>query len=98
MSNIKRSFMPEEYTVLDYVADRATLQQEAKHSVCSCWYYDLANSIEDMTDEELKAVISDPYHIHKIQDAGEDWQTECAVYQMELAENIKDAQREDGNA
>jgi hypothetical protein len=39
----------------------------AKESVCSCWYYDLCNDIDSLSDDELKKIIITPFYCH-IQD------------------------------
>lgn len=95
MSKIKRSFMQEEYATLDGL-NRQALEEEAKKACCACWYYDIANEAEYMGIEDLKAIIADPYHAHRVQEDGEDWQEDCPQYQAEQAETIRDARREDG--
>ena len=41
-----------------YSAHRRTLEQLALHAVCSCEYYDLADCIVEMSDEELESIIA----------------------------------------
>lgn len=41
-----------------YSANRRTLEQLALHTVCACYYYDLADCIVEMSDEELEAIIA----------------------------------------
>lgn len=97
MSKTKRHYMPELYELIDGVkASEPTheeLEQQAKQAVCACWYYDLANEAEYMTADDLKAIIADPYHVHKV---NMDDLNECPMYQAEQAETIRDARREDG--
>ena len=94
MSKIKRSFMQEEYATLDGL-NRQALEEEAKKACCACWYYDLTNTVEDYTEDDLKAIINNPYYIHEQQDE-DDWQDDCPQYKAERAEQIRDAKREDG--
>lgn len=42
----------------DYQA-RARLEKAALMTICACYYYDLADAIDSITDEELERLISD---------------------------------------
>jgi len=37
---------------------RQELEREALQTICACWYYDFADSIDAMTDDELIEVIA----------------------------------------
>jgi redox-regulated HSP33 family molecular chaperone len=39
------------------MTDRETLEAEALKEICPCLYYDLADGIDSMTDDELRAII-----------------------------------------
>ena len=69
------------------------LQKKALLAVCSCYYYDLVNEVENMTSEDLNMIVNDQYYCHKIND---DDYTDCPQWQHEHAETIKDGLREDG--
>lgn len=43
---------------------RELLEKKALESVCPCWYYELANDIDTMTDYDLKMIIDKPYICH----------------------------------
>jgi hypothetical protein len=43
---------------------REDLEHQAKMAVCSCWYYDLADSIDAINDEELWKFIDIPMYGH----------------------------------
>ena len=43
---------------------REELETEAKRAVCSCWYYDLCNDIDTLTDEQLQKIINYPAWPH----------------------------------
>lgn len=44
--------------------DRETLEKEALKAVCSCWYYDLADTIEETPTEELQKVVDCGIYFH----------------------------------
>ena len=69
------------------------LKQQAQLKVCACYYYDLANEIDNMTAEDLQLIIDNPYYCHTLND---DEVAECPEYQTEQAEVIRDGLREDG--
>lgn len=46
------------------VLTRDDLEKQAKHEVCSCWYYDLADSVDAVSDEELQKFIDIPMYGH----------------------------------
>lgn len=99
MSKIKRYLYPDIYELIDGIEEAPTkrdqLEAKAKQSVCACWYYELANSLDDHTEADLKAIINNPYYIHEQQDE-DDWQDDCPQYKADQAEAIRDARREDG--
>lgn len=37
--------------------DRELLEREALTEVCACWYYDLADTLYEMRDEDLLAIV-----------------------------------------
>jgi len=41
--------------------DREDLERMALEEVCSCWYYDLADTIEETSDEDLIQIIEHGY-------------------------------------
>lgn len=69
------------------------LKEEAKKAVCSCYFWDLCNAMDDMTSEYLNMIINKPYYCHYIN--GEDT-PDCPEYQTERAEAIRDGMKEDG--
>ena len=99
MSKIKRYIYPDLYELIDGIEEEPTMRDQlearAKYSVCACWHYELANSIEDCTEADLKAIINNPYHLHEQED-GDDWQDDCTEYKADQAEAIRDGLREDG--
>lgn len=46
---------------------RQDLEKQALHAECTCWYYDLADSIGEIDDEHLHKIIDIPFYSH-IQD------------------------------
>ena len=42
--------------------DRELLEQTALQEVCPCLYYDLADTIEITTDDELRSIIAGDIH------------------------------------
>ena len=40
------------------MTDRETLEAEAIDEVCECQYYDLQDTIDETSDDELRAVIN----------------------------------------
>ena len=97
MSKIKRYAFPDLYQLIDGIEEapstREQLEAKAKHIACACYYYDIANEAENMTDEDLMAIVADPYYAHKV---NMDDMSECPEYQAEQAETIRDSLREDG--
>ena len=111
MSLTKRLYMPEIYEEIDGIkaedTSRSDLETQAKQAICSCWYYELANAIEETPDEELRKIIANPYHVHETMDEAGEWEEDCTQYQaeygvtpqeklMEQAEILRDSMREDG--
>jgi len=43
---------------------RETLEKQAIHAICSCWYYDFCDSIDSISDEELHKFIEIPMYGH----------------------------------
>ena len=41
-----------------YSTHRRTLEQLARHAVCACYYYELADCIDEINDEELESIIA----------------------------------------
>ena len=37
--------------------DRELLEKEALAEVCACWYYDLADALQETPDEDLRDII-----------------------------------------
>ena len=40
-----------------YMIDRELLEKEALAEVCACWYYDLADTLQETPDEGLRDII-----------------------------------------
>ena len=40
------------------MVDRELLEKEALAEVCACWYYDLADTIEEASDDELLTIMN----------------------------------------
>lgn len=73
-----------------------TLKAQALKNVCACYYYDLANSIDEASEQDLKDMIADPFYCHVInEDTPEDME-DCPEYRTTQAETIRDSLREDG--
>lgn len=43
---------------------REDLEKQALTSVCSCWYYELSNDIETLSDDELNKIINNGMYLH----------------------------------
>jgi hypothetical protein len=43
---------------------REELEKEALQSVCPCWYYDLADNIDSLSDYDLYQIAQRPYICH----------------------------------
>lgn len=71
------------------------LKKQAQQAICTCYHYELANILDDLTTEELQHVINVKYSGHL---ANDDDLAECPEYQAEQAEAIRDGLREDGIA
>lgn len=39
-------------------ANRRTIEQLALQAICACYYYDFADCIDEMSDEELETIIA----------------------------------------
>lgn len=76
-----------------YKMNRDDLEELAKMKVCTCYYYDLVDTIDSIPDGELRLICDTPYYSHVVQD---DDLTECPEYMAEKAETIRDGLREDG--
>lgn len=72
--------------------NRQQLEEKAQQAICTCFHYDLANSMPDLSDEELQQIIADPYTGHQEPDDKD----ECPEYIAEQAEIQRDQAREDG--
>lgn len=57
--------------------DRTTLEGQALLNVCACLYYDLADNLEQATDDDLQAIADDAQAGHLIM--GEK-RSECSEY------------------
>lgn len=76
--------------------NKQELKAQALQTVCACYYYDLANCIDEMTATDLKTIINTPFYSHVLNnDTLEDLQ-DCPEYVTEQAEAIRDCLREDG--
>lgn len=62
---------------------RESLEEMAKLNVCACWHYDLANDIDTVDDDTLRAIIAEPYILHYLN------QTESPVSTEEFIEEMK---------
>lgn len=40
------------------MTDRETLESEALEAVCACRYYDIADTLDEASDDELRAIIN----------------------------------------
>lgn len=47
--------------------NRDELEQQAKHAICPCFAYDLADNIEAITNSELQRIVEIPYICHVVQ-------------------------------
>ena len=61
---------------------REDLEQQAKLEVCACWYYDLTDDIEVVSDDDLYKIIDYPKWLH-IQN-----QKHCPVTASEFLEEL----------
>lgn len=97
MSKTKRFYFPEIYQELPVIpekTDREILEAEALKAVCACYYYDLADTIDSLSEFDLSQIISDPENLHRMNDPEE--LEECPEYLASRAEAIRDSNREDG--
>lgn len=62
------------------------LKQKAQQAVCSCYYWDLCNVIDEMEEKDLKAIVKDPYQPHKI---NKDDLKECPQWVNEQTNKMK---------
>lgn len=46
-------------------SNRRQLERQALKNVCACWHFDLANMMDETSDDDLRAVIEDAQHFHK---------------------------------
>lgn len=44
---------------------REQLEQAALDNVCPCWTYELRDSLDSVTDEQLRGVIADSLYFHR---------------------------------
>lgn len=44
--------------------NRETLEHFALQAVCECYHYDLATSMDEMSNEELFKIATDPQSVH----------------------------------
>lgn len=70
--------------------NREALEKQALSEVCSCYYYDLADSIDALDDETINNIINIPWYCHieqqlKVPQSSEDFMAEL----RECAEFIK---------
>lgn len=72
------------------------LKAQALAAVCSCYYYDLQNNINEMTSEDLGMIVRQPYICHYLNNEDEDEINDCPLIRHERAEEIRDSRREDG--
>lgn len=93
MSATKRLYFPEIYAELPILPDLEQLKEQAKKAICACYFWDLCNSLDDMTAEDLLKIINTPYSAHIENDHDI---TECPEYQAEQCEILRDQHREDG--
>ena len=60
----------------DYSEYRVSLEKQALLNICSCLYYDLADSIDAVSDQELVDYIADRYDCdmcgHKSSQSGDE--------------------------
>lgn len=69
------------------------LKRKAQQAICTCYHYDLANMLDDLTSEELEHIIKNPQAGHL---ANDEPLTDCPEYKQEQAEVIRDGLREEG--
>ena len=51
-------------TIVEEKLDREALEALAKKEICSCWYYDLCDSIDAIDDADLYKIINIPMYSH----------------------------------
>lgn len=92
--NIKYVDNTQVIDVDDYTYEDLT--NEILKNSCSCYQYDLLNTMRDATTQELKDLLAelkdDYYFMHRANDDVE----RCGEYIEDKAEAYADAQREDG--
>ena len=76
---------PYKFKVYSYKME--DLKEQARLSVCSCYYYTFVNMIDDWTQAELEEFIQDPYHFHH--EEGETWK-DCPQWEQDRQEYFDD--------
>jgi hypothetical protein len=62
---------------------REQLEEQARQSVCPCWYYDLCDQMDETEDDTLREIIADPQYGHKHAQQSDPVSSE--EYEQELA-------------
>jgi len=47
------------------MTDRETLEAQSLENICPCYTYELRDTIDSLTDDELRAIIADSLQGHK---------------------------------
>ena len=75
------------YTFTVYSHKMEDLKEQARLSVCSCYYYTFVNMIDDWTQAELEELIDDAYHFHH--EENETWK-DCPEWAKDREEYLTD--------